>query len=164
MASSLTSCIHQDTLTTYPKYLPCVYSQPQKNCPAYSRECYNCSGLNHYPPSVRNSRELTEPTVTAEPDLPETAGHIPKCTWRGTPGWAAGDDTAILSAGRDSPTISQAEVPWPRTPIDHNTEADAVSQHTSTVRIALRSSPHNAYIPIASPVPYARKAPSVQIR
>ena len=51
MASSVTSSVHQDTVTTHPKKANCTrygYNHPKGSCQAYGQQCYNCSGIGHY--------------------------------------------------------------------------------------------------------------------
>ena len=50
-ASSVTSSIHQDAVTTHPRQSKCPwcgYSHPKGNCPASGQQCFNCSGIGHY--------------------------------------------------------------------------------------------------------------------
>ena len=48
---SVTSSMHQDTVTTHPKKSNCTrcgYNHPKGSCPASGQQCYNCSRFGHY--------------------------------------------------------------------------------------------------------------------
>ena len=49
-AASVTSSVHQDTVTTHKKSncTRCGYNHPKGSCPASRQQCYNCSGFGHY--------------------------------------------------------------------------------------------------------------------
>ena len=50
MAASVTSSVHQDTVTTHKKSncTRCGYNHPKGSCPASGQQCYNCSRFGHY--------------------------------------------------------------------------------------------------------------------
>ena len=50
VAASVTSSVHQDTLTTHKKSncTRCGYNHPKGSCPASGQQCYNCSRFGHY--------------------------------------------------------------------------------------------------------------------
>ena len=50
-ASSVTSSVHQDAVTTHPRKLNCTrcgYNHPKGSCLASGPQCYNCSSIGHY--------------------------------------------------------------------------------------------------------------------
>ena len=51
VAASVTSSVHQDTVTIHTKKSNCTrcgYNHPKGSCPASGQKCYNCSGIGHY--------------------------------------------------------------------------------------------------------------------
>ena len=50
VAASVTSSVHQDTVTTHkkPNCTRCGYNHPKGSCPASGQQCYNCSRFGHY--------------------------------------------------------------------------------------------------------------------
>ena len=51
VAASVTSSVHQDTVTTHTKKLNCTrcgYNHPKGRCPASGQQCCNCSRFGHY--------------------------------------------------------------------------------------------------------------------
>ena len=50
VAASVTSSVHQDTVTTnkMSNCTRCGYNHPKGSCPASGQQCYNCSGFGHY--------------------------------------------------------------------------------------------------------------------
>ena len=48
-ATAAASSVYQDTITTHStQCMKCGYKNPQGNCPATGKECYNCHGTGHY--------------------------------------------------------------------------------------------------------------------
>ena len=50
VTASVTSSVHQDTVTTHKKSncTRCGYNHPKASCPASGQQCYNCSRFGHY--------------------------------------------------------------------------------------------------------------------
>ena len=57
-AASVTSSVHQDTVTTRKKSncTRCGYNHPKGSCPASGQQCYNCSRFGHYTALCRKPR------------------------------------------------------------------------------------------------------------
>ena len=61
-ASSVTSSVHQDTVTTHTRKsnsTRCGYSHPKGSCPASGQQSYNCSGIGHYTALCKKPRTCT---------------------------------------------------------------------------------------------------------
>ena len=67
-ASSITSSVHKDAVTTHPsqtKCSRCGYRHPKNNCPVLGKQCYDCSGIAHFTSLCKRPRTADTPrTVT----------------------------------------------------------------------------------------------------
>ena len=61
-ATSSVCSIHLDALTALCKHAKCGYCHSPSKCPAYGKECFNCSGQNHFTALCRRSRRLHHPS------------------------------------------------------------------------------------------------------
>ena len=69
-ASSVTSSVHQDTVTTHTRKSNCTrcgYSHPKGNCPSSGQQCYNCSGIGHYTALCKKPRTHKHYTCPSRP-------------------------------------------------------------------------------------------------
>ena len=58
-AASVTSSVHQDTVTTHKKSYctRCGYNHPKGSCPTSGQQCYNCSGFGHYTALCKKTKD-----------------------------------------------------------------------------------------------------------
>ena len=48
VATSTSSSIHQDSITTYQNCYRCRYSHLRNNCPVTGQQCHKCNGIGHF--------------------------------------------------------------------------------------------------------------------
>ena len=58
-AASVTSSVHQDTVTTHKKSYctRCGYNHHKGSCPASGQQCYNCSRYGHYTALCKKTKD-----------------------------------------------------------------------------------------------------------
>ena len=116
-ATTSSSSIHQDTLTTHPRCPKCGYSYSQTNAQPIIKSATIAAACTTMQPCAENPRDLITQSMMPEPDLPGTAelnhlnisGSIPIPILTNAPDPAAGTGRATPPAETDTPSIVPAE-------------------------------------------------------
>ena len=116
-ATASSSSIHQDALTTHPRYSKCGYPTPKTNAQPTIKSATIAAACITTQSSAEDPEDHNAQSVTLEPNLPgkpepghtKAVGHSPRPALTNTQGQAAGADRAIPPAEAGTPTIATAK-------------------------------------------------------
>ena len=141
VAASVTSSVHQDTVTTHKKSncTRCGYNHPKGSCPASGQQCYNCSRFRHYTALCKKPRTLKQYNHPSRP-----TSRRPSCRYNSRP--VTRDNSRSPNRGRSyrSPSRSPHRKQY-RSPQHNSRKRRSPTPHIHQV----------SHVPHILPRPYA---------